>query len=318
MSSKHAVAYRQDNAEPWIGLPGVATDGDIDQMFALAGLADWDVRKRLIETDARTESDDFEVIRTNPNDGLLDRLATSKARYETYQNETALDFARNLTHGDIVPNAMGALDHGRKVFMSFQMGDSVTIEGTDDKIKHFLHVLTSHDGSWAFGAYTGNMRMACQNMIRSLRSNALSSFKARHTETIGGRIADARTALGIAVRQNEAFEKDMAALVEVEVTKQKFWALVEDIFPKPEKDVRGSVKKWETKTDTIMGIWNGDTLAGLEDNAYKAYNALNENLLWYSAVRAGNVENALVRASGFDDASNKTDVALYRKVLALA
>ena len=65
-----------------------------------------------------------------------------------------------------------------------------------------------------------------------------------------------------------------------------------------------------------MGIWNGPTVARLDDTAYKAYNVLNEHALWYATVRSGNVENALVRASGFDETTQKADVALYRKVLA--
>lgn len=316
--SNYAVAYRQEKGQPWIGLPGVATDGDAAQMFDAAGLGGWDVRKEEIITGARTDSPDFEVIRTNPQDSLLDRLAIAKGRYHTYQNEKVLEFGLTLAHGDVEPVAMGALDGGRKIFMSFKMGDSITIGGTDDKVDHFLNLMSSHDGSWSFGTYSGNMRLRCQNMLRSIRSNALSSFKIRHTQTMEGRIEDARKALGRSFQQNEAFAADMASLASVDVSDAKFWEIVEKIYPRPEKDVRGSLKKWETKTDQIMGIWNGVTLDGVDKTAYRAYNALNEHLLWYSSVRAGNVENALVRASGMDDNAINKDVSLYRQVLALS
>jgi phage/plasmid-like protein (TIGR03299 family) len=318
MANKATVAYRQDNSQPWIGIKGVATTGDIDQMFAAAKLGGWDVHKREIITDARTDSPDFEVNRTNPVDGLLDRLTVSKERYTTYQNEEVRDFAKELVHGDVTPVAMGALSGGRKIFMQFKIGDETVVKGTDDKVELFLNLRTSHDGSWAFSTNVGNMRLACQNMLTSIRANALSSFTIRHTKSMEGRIADARTALGLSVKVNAEFMKDMEVLAQADMDQNKFWALVKDIYPEPKKDVRGSLAKWTTKTDTIMGIYNGETLAGLDDTAYKAYNALNEHLFWYPSVRAGNVEGALVRASGMDDLTNKQNVGLYRRVLAAA
>lgn len=313
----YAVAYRQDDGQPWIGLPGVATTGDTDSMFKSARLAGWNVTKREIVTDARTDSPDFEIVRTNPTDAGLDRLHIAKTRYSVLQNEDLLTFAKNIPHGDLSPVAMGALNGGRQVFMAFAMGESVTIAGTDDEVQHYLNAFTSHDGSWALSVALGNMRMQCQNMIRSIRSNALATFKARHTDTLEGRMEDARAALGVAVRQNLQVEKDMALLATQEVTENKFWELVKDIYPEPEKDVRGSKAKWEEKTSTIMGLWHGPTLANLDDTAYKAYNALNEHLFWYSTVRGGNIENALSRASGFDELTVKKDVELYKRVAAL-
>lgn len=314
-----AVAYRQDGGTPWIGIPGVVSDGgDVDTMFRRAGLAGWNVEKREIVTDARTKSADFEIVRTSPKDGGLDRLHIAKDRYKTFQNESALEFAKNVAHGDLQADAMGALNDGRQVFMSFTLGSALTIAGTDDEVQCYLNVFTSHDGSWSLGTYLNTMRMRCQNMIRSLRSQALASFKARHTDSLEGRVEDARVALGIAIKAQDVFAQDMAALATADLTDNDFWEMVQKIHKRPEKDVRGSLAKWTTKTDTIMGIWNGATLDGLDNTAYKAYNAFNEYNMWYSTVRGGNVENALVKASGFDETVQKADVALYRKVLELS
>lgn len=314
------IAYRVEGSQPWIGIKGVASDGTIDEMFVDAGLNDWDVTKREIITDARTDSPDFEVVRFNPNDGLLDRLHVAKGRYETFQNESVKSFAETLTHGDVTPVAMGALAGGRKVFMSFQIGDTLAVAGTDDEVNCYLNVRTSHDGSWAFGTTVNNMRLICQNMLTSIKANALSSFTIRHTSTMEGKIADARTALGLAIRNNDAFMKDMEVLAQADMNDAKFWSLVQDIYPKPEKDVRGAVAKWTDKTDSIMGFWNGETVANLDKTAYRAYNALNEHLMWAPTVRANdaNAENALMRASGFDDVTMKANLGLYRAVLAAA
>jgi len=320
--SNLAIAHRVQGETPWIGLPAIKVDPTrtVTEMLNDAHLADWNVRLRLVDTDARRDKETYEVLRNNPFDGGLDRLATCGERYVEVQNEEIAALADGITSGDVQANTMGAYNNGRNVFMVFSLGDNIVLDpnGQADEIGKFLTIETSHDGSSAIVAVTGNMRIACQNMLTSNRHAALSTFKMRHTQSVEGRMLDARKALGIAFKTSEAFEKEMQALIETDMTEGAFWDLVNTIYPKPEADVRGSVKKWENKTDTIMGLWNGETNANLEDSAYKAYNALNEHLMWYGGVRAGNVENALVRASGFDDATNKKNLGLYKATLLAA
>ena len=320
--SNHAVAYRAGH--PWIGLPGTVVDGEsVQEMFDAAKLGGWDVRPRLVETDARTEKPDYEIIRDNPEDGLLDRLSMMKERYTPVQNEDIKVLAENIADGDITPVAMGNYDGGRKVFMSFELGENIVLdpEGQADKIGCYLTFLTSHDGSLSIIGITGNLRFDCQNMLVSVRSTALSSFKFRHTKTVDGRLLEARTALGIAFKESKVFEEDMKALIEQSFTDLQFKKLIATLDPKPEKDVRGSVKKWESRTELALDLWHGnasggDTVANLEKTKYRAYNALNERLMWYSSIRAGNVDNALVKASGFDDFTNKRNLDLFKVVAA--
>lgn len=313
------VALRTDGSRPWMGLPAarVGTDKSITETMDAAGLLNWNVRKRLIETDAVTDTDDFEIIRDLPAGGIH-RLAIAGERYETVQNEELRDMVDFVTDGDVTADAVGSFKNGRNIFMTFCLGENIVLDpnGQADQIGRYFSIVSSHDGSSAISMMTHNMRMDCQNMLRAIRAEALSTFKMRHTATVQGRMADARDALGIAFRQSKVFEDEMNALIQKEMDKAAFFDLVGTIYPKPEKDVRGSLKKHETKIETLAGIWNGETVAGLEDTAYKAYNVLNEHLLWYPGIRAGNEENALVRASGFNDTANKANLDLYKKVLA--
>lgn len=320
MASKapYAVAYRTDGPA-WIGLPGVASNGDADKMFSDAGLADWNVESRLLDTGAQTDRPDFEIVGQTPA-GLW-RFGTAKERYTPVQNEEVKRLADHVASGDATPTAMGAFGGYRKVFASFALGESITLDpnGQADTIGLHLTIMTSHDGSLPFVAMIGNVRPRCQNMLTSIRASAMSTFKLRHTQTAGERIMLARTALGVAFREGETFQKDMEALNAQAVTDNMFWDMVQDMYPRPEKDVRGSVKKWEDRTDLIMGLWNNTkgTMSNLDKTAYRAYNTLNEALTWYRPVRGGNVENALLRPAGFDAAFNRENVGLYRRALAL-
>lgn len=320
---KHAVSLRQDGGA-WIGLPGVRNPGDftVEQMMQSAHMLGWNVRKEeIITAHAPVGGADFEVIADIRDETV--RLGISKERYTTVQNEAYAEMADVVTDGDATLDVAGYYRGGRNIFLSFTIGENIVLdpEGSADAIGRHLTLLGSHDGTSGVVAFTGNRRIECQNMLTSARAAALSVFKMRHTTNVEGRMLDARKALGIAFKQSEVFEKEMQTLIEADMTDQQFWALVQDIYPKPEKDVRGSVKKWETKTDTVMGLWNGafgGTTANLGDNAYKAYNALNEHLMWYGSIRDGNTENALLRASGFDDLTNRRNLGLYNAVLAHA
>lgn len=318
-----SVALRTDGSRPWMGLPAahVGTDATIDEALAAANMLGWDVRTRKIETDAVTDSDAFEVIRNingGPNDGGVHRLSICGERYVPVQVEELRDMADFVADGDVTVDVVGNYRNGRNVFLTFCLGENIVLDpgGSADEIGRYLSIVSSNDGSTAISALTHNMRLDCQNMLTSVKSHALSMIKMRHTQSVKGRMEDARTALGIAFKQSEVFEAEMQALIESQMTKDAFFSLVETIYPKPEKDVRGSLKKHETKIETLASIWNGSTVADLEDTAYKGYNVLNEYLLWYPGVRAGNTENALVRASGFDEATNKKNLDLFKKVAA--
>lgn len=329
------MAYRQENGAPWMGLPAVISDGtkSNEEMIREAGLLDWNIHLSEVQPEVIGVDDDgeavyeevdtpsFKVLRTNPESGLLHRLAIVGNRYHEVQNEALIAMADNITEGDATLVAAGHYSNGRRVFLSFELGENIVFdpEGSADGIGRYLTVMAGHDGGLGIGFFTHAMRLRCQNMLTSIRLNALGSFKARHTQNVEGRILEARKGLGVGFKASDEWEKEMKALWDVPVKGvQGFGKIVESVYPRPEKDVKGSLAKWENKTGAIMGLWTGATLDNVPDNAYKAYNALNEHLMWGSTVRAGNVEGALVKASGFDETTNKANLALYRAVLLAA
>lgn len=317
-----ALTQRVDGSRPWMGLPveRVPEGVSVKDAMATANMLDWDLRLEEIVTPAKVDTKAFELLRTDPSDGLPHRLSITGERYVPVSNEDLAQMANTVTSGEVTPDVVGTFRNGRSVFMTFCLGENIILDpnGQADEIGRYLTIRSSNDGSAAIQAFTHNMRLDCQNMLTSAKSHALSAFSMRHTQNVEGRIADARKALAIAFKQGEVFAAEMEALMTKEVSDDKFWEIVTTIFPEPEKDVRGSLKKWENKTGDLVGLWNGETMANLDNTAYKAYNALNEHLMWYTGIRDGNVENALVRASGFNEADNKKNLSLYNRVLTLA
>jgi hypothetical protein len=94
------------------------------------------------------------------------------------------------------------------------------------------------------------------------------------------------------------------AMIEKEITKADFDKIVALAYPAPEKDAKGSFKKYDDKIDLLNDIYVGqfnDTISG---TAWGAYNALTERLDWYRSARGGSNESIYASASGFDPVIN--------------
>ena len=321
-TAEKAIALRGNSGEsPWMGLPAVRAEDDPSTMELLerAGLTGWDVRKRLIETDATPlGGEDYEVLADI--NGQVRRMSIAGERYETVQNEDLAIMGDTITDGGASLYVAGSYRNYRSIFLGFQLGDDIVLdpEGQADRIGQWMTLLTSHDGTVGVGGFTYDMRLACQNQLTSQKSNALGRFTFRHTKNVAGRIEAARKALSIGFRASEALAEEMEFLIQQDMSDKAFWDLVKDIYPEPEEDVKGSLTKWTNKTDSIVAAWNSEegNMSNLDKTAYRAYNALNEQLLWGGSVRDGNSEGVFIRTGGFDNATNEKNLVLAKRVKA--
>lgn len=304
------AAFAARGEPGWHNL-GTVFDADADittsKMLDLAHLSNWDVRLAEIVTDARTSTPTFEVVRTNPFDKGLDRLGVVKSRYKVYQNEELYAFGDNIISGGGLWETAGSINEGKNVFGSLLIDREVIVGAgeANDKTKVYLLVNTSHDGSMAVQASVTPVRVVCANTLQMALAGVKQSFKIRHTQTMAGRVIQAQTALGLTYKFVEAFEAEAKALYETALTDNDFDAIIANLYPAPEADVKGALVKWEAKRDTLFDIWNDSaagpkTTLGTHGTAWGALNALTERVDWYRAPRKGNLENLFAAQAGFD------------------
>ena len=322
--SKGQVAFASRNEPAWHQL-GTVFSGELSttEMLDLAHLSNWNVRLSPLTRQGRTSKNMFEVLRDNPFDGQTDALGIVAERYKVIQNEALFGFGDGILAGGGTWETAGSIKEGTQVFGSLRIGREVVI-GDGDVTNMYLLVNTSHDGSTAVQASVTPVRVVCQNTLNfPLRNGVKQQFKMRHTQTVEGRMAQAREALKLTFAYADEFEREMNALFAVQCTKDKFDSIIEAAYPKPEKDVKGSMVKWEGKRDTLMGIFT-DTADGpkttqsLTGTMAGALNALTERIDWYRMPRSGNVDNLFISASGFDPVVNAEKNRLRKLVLGLA
>jgi phage/plasmid-like protein (TIGR03299 family) len=306
------VAFALRGAPAWHNLANRIFTKDEEvttaTMLEEAKLANWNVRLSPITNHIDESWNDVSqaslVIRNNPFNGGTDVLATVGKRYKPVQNEELFQFADAIhdANAECRWESAGSLKKGKVVFGTVDIPRTMVLDpqGANDETKLYLIVWTSHDGSVAVQAAVTPVRVVCQNTLNLAMRNAKQSFKIRHTQSVEGRIQVARETLGLALGYFDEFEVEAKALYSQAITDAEFSKLVQSIYPKPEKDVKGAIKKWENKIVLLDELYyNSPTNANIKGTKWGAFNALTERLDYYRSGR-GNGETLMAGASGFD------------------
>lgn len=304
-------AFASRAVPAWHGL-GTVFDNDkavtTSEMLRLAHLNDWNVRlvplEDVLDFDSYASSQ-FLVVRDNPDQGQ-GVLGVVGSRYTPFQNEALLDFGATLLDGGGRWETAGSIRNGTQVFASLAYSDAIVLDpnGRADKINKYLLLSTSHDGSLTIRASNTMVRVVCANTLGMALRGVKQTFSIKHSGKAEANVIEARKALDISFAYQDAFAAEAQALIESEITKAEFDKIVAAAYPRPEKDAKGAVKKWEKKVDLIEAIYlgtaDGPDTSNTVGTRWGAYNALTERLDWYRPARAGNVDNVLLSASGFD------------------
>ena len=312
----------------WHGLGTVFTEEvSTKKMLELAHLDNWNVRLEDVPIPDGFESDKSYsfVTRTNPfNAEQNDVLGVVGERYVPLQNEDLFDFGDLMLDNGGRWETAGSIKNGRVVFGSLALERETILDpnGVSDKVNTYLLINTSHYGSIAIQASITPVRVVCANTLnlalgnRGRGGSVKQSFKIRHTATASGKVQQAREALGLANAYMDKFDELAKSMIETEISKAKFDEIILKAYPKPETDAKGSLKKWETKVDTIEQIYASATTNMIAGTSWGAFNALTERLDWHRSGRGGNTESILASASGFDPVITAEKNRLLQLVLA--
>jgi len=267
LETQNGVASFASFREPaWHGLGTVFTEEkNTAEMLVAANLNNWNVRLVDVEIPNTLTSDKSYqyVVRTNPtNNAQTDVLGVVGERYVPVQNEELFAFGDNILDGGGRWETAGSIRGGRVVFGSLALERETVLDptGVADKVKTYLLINTSHDGS----------------------------------------IAIARETLGLANKYMDAFDIMAKAMIEKEITAQQFNDIVLAAYPKPDSDKKIAITKWTNKIDVINDIYTGEFNGMIANTAWGAFNALTERLDWHRNARGNNNESLLAAASGFD------------------
>lgn len=318
----HAAVFAREDA--WHKL-GTTLDHEFTAAEAMdhAHLAGWDVRKiGLTAHDVRDDGvtelevpDRWATVRTNPVTGATEYLGVVGGHYTTIQNEAHVDLLDALVdesgaHFDTA----GSLRKGREVFVGMKLPDHLTIGGAD-RIDLNLIALNSHDGSSAFRFLVAPVRVVCANTQAAAIAGAKASFSVRHTSQAGGRLQEAREALGLTFRYVEAFQAEAEKMLAKKVIAPWFDRYAADLLGVDLKAKDKSPRQTLVKLDDLQGLWrSSDTLDGIRTTRWGAYQAVTEYLDHFAPANGNDKATARATRTLTSHAANQ----LKERAFALA
>jgi len=260
-----------ENLTPWHGL-GTVVDGLLtaEEALKLAGL-DWTVRKEPVYFgDGVPVPGRFATVRSRDDKPL----GVVGSDYKVYDNVEAFSFFDTVTDrdGEAHYTSAGSLFGGSQVFLTAKVGDTFNVAG-EDAHDTYLLITNSHDGSKAFTAVTTMIRAVCNNTVTLGLNSAKTRWSLRHKVTLEGKAQEAREALGLVYKYQDAFQDEVEKLLQVEMDTDKFKAIVEELLPDQKRQK-------EKNVDALVSIWENEPTVIDAPGAGNGWGAINAVTFW--------------------------------------
>ena len=259
-------------------------------------LGGWNLRKQPLLTaedgvpGVLAVPDRYAVVRDNPVDpARRDVLGVVGESYTVMQNEELAELLNNIVDESGAHfETAGALDGGRRVFLTMKMPQHINIAGVDP-VNTYLAVLTSHDGSMATTMMVTPVRVVCQNTLNMAFSQASNTLRVRHTQ--GGAatlLRQARQIIEFSGTYLDGFQQEAEQLLNVEMTQVQFDELIHQAFAPEEGAPQSTVTRNLNKMNEMSRLFaDADTHAQVRNTAWAGLNALTEWDDHFVPVRPG-------------------------------
>lgn len=262
---------------PWHGL-GTALDRPATAREAIvaAGL-DWGVEPQPLSTAGGTIIPDHRAIIRGDTGTCLGVVGTG---YIPIQNAEAFGFFDAVVgDGGARYHTAGALGRGERVWMLAQLPGELRVAGTDDVSEKFLLLANSHDGTSSLRMFFTPVRVVCQNTLNVALQGAgpQQGVSIRHTGDITAKVAEARRALGLAIRYYDGLEDRINRLAAIPLRRREVEAYLADLVPdNPEAGNKSRTQNIRAAMLHNFEEGRGNRMPGIRGTAWAALNAVTE------------------------------------------
>lgn len=275
-------------------LPDTFTAEDAMKHGLLGG---WKLRKVAINAQVSEKKQliipsQYAVVRDNPViKDQSDIMGVVGEKYTIVQNEELAGLLNLLVDESGAHfETAGAIDGGRKVFITMKLPGNIRIGGSD-RVDNYIAVMTSHDGSTSTVFMVTPVRVVCENTLNLAFNGASNLFRVRHT--IGAHkilIQQAREALDFTFDYLEGFQEQAEKLINTTLTQNQFEEIIAREFGAPEDSPVSTITRTENKLDQMAHLFaDAQTQDGIRGTAWAGLNALTEWYDHFSPVRGAGI-----------------------------
>ena len=200
----------------------------------------------LINDTELIETDMFGLL--NTKSGNI--INTVKKGYTVSQNDEVVELVlRGMDgFGDLSVQKAGSLNDGRRVFI--QLGIDGFANVGDDKVKRYVTIIDSNDGSSGLSVGIGDFTMSCSNQFFYFYKNGQA--KMRHTASLETRIKEIPNLIGLALGESMAMTETYRKFTTVGVTNNDTHNLVEAIMGVSKKSSVKDLSEASVRTTNAM------------------------------------------------------------------
>jgi phage/plasmid-like protein (TIGR03299 family) len=233
-----------------------------------------------------TDTKRVNICRVHPETNELQILGQASPGYPLWTpRDTLVNFGDAiLNYGEPTVSTCGALDEGRKVFMSFELPKEIHVGGVlDEQVRLWLTVSTSFDTSLPTMAMISGIRTVCANTLRVGKMKALSTYKVKKTKNAELAAEYARDALGLVLPYMDEFQEVANQMIATHMTNDQFRKIIEKEFGPGEDPSKKALTSWAEKESQLMALFaDADTQANARNTAWGALNAVGEFADWFT------------------------------------
>jgi len=202
-------------------------------------------------------------------------LSVVSPRYKVVQPHEVLHFYNDLVHaGGFELETAGVLKGGKKLWALAKTGQE-TLVRSGDRVKAYLLLATSCDGTLCTTAQFTSVRVVCNNTLQIAVGDSTGAVKVPHS-TVFDPLA-VKDALGLGLSDWDVFMRNIKALSQRPISPEEARQYFADVLdePMPVEDATPS-KAMQQLHALYSGAGMGSMLTGTRGTAWGLVNAVTE------------------------------------------
>lgn len=217
--------------EPWHGLGNkLPPNQSIDEWQRAAGMA-WDIKSTEVlysVADVGLHVKPFADGKVLYRSDTLAPLSVVGNRYKVVQPREVLEFYRDLVSaGGFELETAGVLKEGRKLWALAKTGQETILKG-GDKVKAYLLLATSCDGTLATTAQFTSVRVVCNNTLQLAVGDRAGAVRVPHSTKFDP--AAMKQELGLGMSAWHSFMTSIKTMAERKVNKFEAMNFLVDVL----------------------------------------------------------------------------------------
>ena len=173
----------------------------------------------------------YAVTRTL-RDGSVRVLGDVGEQWTPFQNVEAGEFLDTLVDAGELRFESVLVLHGGRVIVLLARTPNDLVIGDGDRVRPYIGLVNSHDGSMALSVREFQTRIVCANTLAvGLRERTPNVWKVRHTGNLRERLEEARRTLKLHTTYNQAWAEEMHRLLDQPFSQADYAGMVKELFP---------------------------------------------------------------------------------------